>query len=327
MSVPASVQQFLARRAGPGAVRVDQLPLPLARDYFERFMPITDIVPRALANIEDVTFDARDGARLAARIYYRCTPDWTNPQPALLYFHAGGYVVGTLGTADAICRMLAADAGCAVVSVAYRLAPEYRFPYAANDALDALRWLHREAGAYGLDAARLAVGGESSGATLAAVVAVQARDLAIPLALQLLIYPALSASTDSDTHRLYGEGYFLTRDVIRWIQRTYLRNVDDANDWRFAPLDGRRHAPGRLGGIAPAWIVSAEFDPLRDEHARYAARLRDAGNRVDARFYAGMIHGFFSMGRAIPEARNAHRDAAAALRDALQTAADDASDV
>ncbi|MFM0039071.1 alpha/beta hydrolase [Paraburkholderia strydomiana] len=317
MPLTASVEQFLARRAGAGAVRIDQLPLHQARDYFARFAPLADVAARPVHTVEDVTFDARDGTALAARVYYPRTPDWTNPLPALLYFHSGGYVVGTLETADAVCRMLAAASGCAVVSVDYRLAPEHRFPCAVYDAFDALHWLHRDAGAFALDAGRLAVGGESSGATLAAVTAVHARDAGIALALQLLIYPALSALTDSVTHRLYGEGYFLTLDVIRWIHRTYLRDVNDRHDWRFAPLDGSRHAPASLASLAPAWIVSAQYDPLRHEHAAYTARLREAGNRAEARFYRGMIHGFFSMGRVIPEASIAHRDTVLALRAAL----------
>jgi acetyl esterase len=319
MPIAVSVQQFLARRAGPDAVSLAHLPLHQAREYFERFMPLTDIAARDLDTVEETTVVVRDGTRITARIYYPRRPDWTDPLPALLYFHAGGYVVGTLETADSICRMLAADAHCAVISVAYRLAPEHKFPCAAEDALDALRWLHREAHVYGLDASRLAIGGESAGATLAAVAAVCAREMRIALALQLLIYPGLSSSTDHATHRLYGDGYFLTQDVIRWIEQTYLRDDADRYDWRFAPLDGVCNAPADLRGVAPVWLVSAEFDPLRDEHAGYAEKLRDAGNRVDARCYRGMIHGFFSMGRAIPEAAIAHRDAAEALRNALRT--------
>lgn len=317
MPVAASVQQFLARRAMPGAVSVDRLPVGQAREYFARFMPLTDVAARPVHTVEETTIEVRDGARIAARIYYPRCPDWSDPQPALLYFHSGGYVLGTLDTADALCRMLAADAGCAVVSIGYRLAPEHKFPCAVDDALDALRWLYRSAHLYGLDGSRLAVGGESAGATLAAVAAVRARDWRIPLALQLLIYPALSAWTGHATQRRYGDGYLLTQDVITWIERTYLRDAEDKLDWRFAPLDGSRGAPADLRGVAPLWLVSAEYDPLRDEHAAYAAKLRGAGNRVEARCYRGMIHGFFSMGRTIPEAASTHRDVAAALRNAL----------
>jgi acetyl esterase len=319
MPIADSVRQFLARRAGPGAVSVDRLPLHQAREYFARFMPLTDIAAREVHSIEETAIPVRDGARIAARIYYPRRPDWTEPLPALLYFHSGGYVLGSLDTADPVCRMLAADARCAVVSVAYRLAPEHKFPCAADDARDALHWLHRDAHTFGLDAARLAVGGESAGATLAAVAAVRAREMRIALTLQLLIYPALSSSIAQATRRLNGDGYFLTHDVMRWIRHAYLRDAADECDWRFAPLDGVRHAPADLRNVAPVWLVSAEYDPLRDEHSAYAQKLREAGNRVDARCYRGMIHGFFSMGRAIPEAALAHRDAAVALRDALCT--------
>jgi acetyl esterase len=323
MSVFPSVKRFLDRRAAAGSAvtGINQLDIRTARDYFDFNLPLGDIPPRRLESVEALRIGMRDGAQLNARVYYPRQPCWADPLPTLLYFHSGGYVVGSLASADSICRMLAADTQCAVVSVDYRLAPEYKFPYAVNDAIDALLWLHREAGSLALDGGRLAVGGESSGATLAAVCAVHARDVGIPLALQLLIYPALSARTDTQAHRRYGEGHFLTLAVIRWIQETYLTSSDDASDWRFAPFDGHRNAPANWTNLAPAWFVSAECDPLQEEHAGYAARLRSHGNRVEIRFYPGMIHGFFSMGGMIPEAAVAHRETVGALRDAFRITA------
>ncbi|MFM0040937.1 alpha/beta hydrolase [Paraburkholderia sediminicola] len=319
MSVIPSVKRFLDRRAAAGAAvtGINQLDPRTARDYFDFNMQLGSIPARQLEDVEAVRIGMRDGAQLNGRIYYPRQPCWADPLPALLYFHSGGYVVGSLASADSICRMFAADTQCAVVSVDYRLAPEHKFPYAVNDAVDALSWLHREAGSLALDGERLAVGGESSGATLAAVCAVHARDAGIPLALQMLIYPALSARTDTQAHHRYGEGYFLTLPVIQWIQETYLTGEDDTHDWRFAPLDGHRNAPSSWTDLAPAWLVSAEYDPLQEEHAGYAARLRSHGNQVEIRFYPGMIHGFFSMGGLIPEAAVAHRETVGALREAF----------
>lgn len=318
MSLAPSVQKFLARRAGAGAQTLDAIDLHHARQRFDYYTPLGDVPPRALAAVEDLTIDTRDHAQLHARLYYPAPPCWADPQPALLFFHSGGYVVGSVATADALCRTLADEAGCAVVSVGYRLAPEYRFPHAVDDALDALHWLHRNAASLAIDASRLAVGGESSGATLAAVCAVNARDSGIALALQLLVYPALSAAMDTEAHRRYGDGYFLSLDIIRWIQRHYLATADDRRDWRFAPLDGERDAPRDWSRLAPAWIVSAQYDPLQDEHARYVDKLRSFGNEASVVLYPGMIHGFFSMGGMIPEAALAHRDAARMLRSALR---------
>jgi acetyl esterase len=317
MPLLPSVQQFLARSASREMLRLCDLDLREARARFAYYAPLCSIRARKLALVEDVAFKARDGAPLNARVYYPEPPSWASPLPALLYFHAGGYVVGGLDTADALCRMLAADAACAVVSASYRLAPEHRFPCAVNDAIDTLHWLRLEAAGLAIDSTRLAVGGESSGATLAAVCAVEARDAGIPLKLQLLIYPALSAALDTDAHRRYGDGYHLSLDIIRWIQRLYLSEASDRADWRFAPLDGTRNAPDTWRELAPAWIASAEFDPLRDEHASYAAKLLAHGNTATLHVYPGMIHGFFSMGGIFPEAHAAHRDCAATLHAAL----------
>ena len=320
MSLAPSVQQFLARRSNARAQTLDAMDLRAARQQFDFYTPLGDVRPRALPAVEDTSIDTRDGATLPARLYYCAPPCWADPLPVLLFFHSGGYVVGSITTADALCRTLAAEAGCAVVSVGYRLAPEHRFPCAVNDAIDAVHWLHRNAASLALDATRLALGGESSGATLAAVCAVAARDAGIPVALQLLVYPALSAGLETQAHRRYGEGYFLSLDLIRWIQGHYLANADDRLDWRFAPLDGERGAPRDWSRLAPAWIVSAEYDPLQEEHALYADKLRRHGNAAEIVYYPGMIHGFFSMGGMIPEAALAHRDAARKLGAALNLA-------
>ncbi|MBR8130770.1 alpha/beta hydrolase [Burkholderia ambifaria] len=319
-SAPASIRQLLARRRAAGSRHLSDFDVPTARQWFDYYTRLGDIPPRDVHRIEAIRFDTRGNRQLPARVYYPAEPSLADPLPALLYFHSGGYVVGGLDTADAVCRMLAVDAQCVVVSASYRLAPEHKFPCAVDDAIDALHWLKRVAITFGIDPERLAVGGESAGATLAAICAVDARDTGIVLAQQLLIYPALAATLDTDAHRRYGDGYFLSLDLIRWLRDQYLDRPDDRHDWRFAPLDGACNAPADWRGLAPTWIASAEFDPLRDEHEAYAERLVSHGNTVALHVYPGMIHGFFSMGRLVPEARDAHRDAAEALRKAFSDA-------
>ncbi|MFP5407347.1 MAG: alpha/beta hydrolase, partial [Gammaproteobacteria bacterium] len=194
----------------------------------------------------------------------------------------------------------------------YRLAPEHKFPAAADDAFDALAWIRAEAGSLGVDLGRLAVGGDSAGGTLAAACAIHARDRDWPLALQLLIYPGLSPDQQTASHRRLAEGYLLDERTIQWFFEQYLRTPEDRIDWRFAPL----LAPD-LRGVASAWIAAAEYDPLHDEALDYAQRLREAGVPVELVDYPGLIHSFFQHGGFVPAARRAHADAGAALRRAF----------
>ncbi len=287
-----------------------------ARASYERSAPILEIASAPMFSVEDIEVPVRDGAAIRARLYFPIEPQWAEPLPALVYYHGGGFTVGSVDTHDALCRMFAHDAHCAVLSVDYRLAPEHRFPTAVNDAFDALAWLHANAAVYGIDAARIAVGGDSAGGTLATVCAVLARDAGIPLALQLLIYPGASAHQQTESHARLSEGYLLSGDTIQWFFAQYVREPDDRNDWRFAPLDGERDAPS-FDRLAPAWIAIAGYDPLSDEGEAYAAKLRAAGNVVTLACYPDMIHEFFKMGGFVPEVAHAHADAAAALRAAF----------
>jgi acetyl esterase len=250
---------------------------------------------------------ARDGYALPARLYVPhqdAGPAW----PTLLYFHGGGFTIGSIATHDVLCRELSHLAQCAVVSVDYRLAPEYKFPTAANDAWDALQALVAMAADLGLDADRLAVGGDSAGGTLAAVCAVLARDAGLPLALQLLIYPGCAAQQETRSHHTFAHGFVLDEPSITWFFNQYIRTPADRDDWRFAPLN----APD-VDGVAPAWLGLAECDPLVDEGLLYADKLRAAGVAVDLEIYRGVTHEFIKMGRVIPEAVQAHADAALAL--------------
>jgi acetyl esterase len=280
-----------------------------ARAAYEAGAGVLELPPPQLPRIEDLSLQTRDGDSIAARLY---APAAGQRLPVLLYFHGGGFTIGSIGSHDTLCRSLAALSGCAVVSVGYRLAPEHRFPTAVHDAWDATRWLVREATSLGLDASRLALGGDSAGGTLATVCATMARDAGIPVSLQLLFYPGCAARQEAPSHARYHQGLILEQAHIEYFFGQYIAEAD-RDDWRFAPLN----TPDSEG-VAPAWFGLAECDPLVDDGVHYADKLRAAGVPVELEIYRGVTHEFIKMGRALPEARQAHADAAAALRQALQ---------
>ena len=279
-----------------------------AKRAYEKGAGVLEVPKPALERIEDFHIAARDGFALPARLY---APSMAR-LPLLLYLHGGGFTVGNISTHDTLCRVLAEQSGCAVVSLDYRLAPAHRFPTAVDDAWDALAFLARHADRFGADGTRLAVGGDSAGGTLAAVCAIQARDAGLPLALQLLFYPGTAARQDTDSHRRFAVGPLLDEPLISWFFSQY---IDDAerDDWRFAPLNA-----DDVDGVAPAWIGLAECDPVVDEGIAYADKLRAAGVPVELEIYRGVIHEFVKMGRAVPEALAAQADAARALKEALR---------
>jgi acetyl esterase len=300
----------IERMGRAGHVPLHALQPEQARAAYEAGAGVLELDAPTLARIEDLSFTARDGQRLAARLY---APSHER-LPVLMYFHGGGFTIGSPATHEVLCRILSRLAQCAVVSVDYRLAPEHRFPVAHNDAWDALQGLVAQGAALGLDVGRLAVGGDSAGGTLAAACAIHARDTGLPLALQLLFYPGCSAHQNTPSHRTFAHGFVLEAPHIDYFFGHYLPDAAARDDWRFAPLI----APD-LEGVAPAWIGLAECDPLVDEGVLYADRLRAAAVTVDLEIYRGVVHEFIKMGRAIPEARTAHADAARALRAALNT--------
>jgi acetyl esterase len=278
-----------------------------ARAAYEAGAGVLEVPRPQLARVEDLGIPVRDGGRLPARLY---VPN-RDVLPALLYFHGGGFTIGSVASHDTLCRTLARLAGCAVLSVGYRLAPEHRFPTAVHDAWDATQWLARSGAGLGLDLRRLAVGGDSAGGTLATVCATQARDAGLPLALQLLFYPGCAARQHAPSHARFHQGLILEQAHIEYFFRQYVDDFE-RDDWRFAPLN----TPD-LEGVAPAWFGLAECDPLVDDGLAYADKLRAAGVPVDLEIYRGVTHEFIKMGRALPEARQAHADAAAALQRAF----------
>ena len=277
-----------------------------AKAAYAASIGVLDVPRPELPRVQDLRIPARDGAQLPARLV---APSHAAGLPVLLYLHGGGFTIGSVESHDTVCRVLARQSGAAVLSLDYRLAPEHRFPAASNDAWDALQWLASHAETLRADPARLAVGGDSAGGTLAAVNAILARDAGLPLALQLLFYPGCAAHQDTPSHATFARGLVLEEPAISWFFGNYVQSRAEREDWRFAPL----HAPD-VDGVAPAWIGLAECDPLVDEGVDYADKLRLAGVPVDLEIYRGVTHEFIKMGRAIPEARKAHADAARALR-------------
>jgi acetyl esterase len=237
-------------------------------------------------------------------------------QPALIYFHGGGWVIGDLESHDQACRALANATRCIVVAVDYRLAPEHKFPAAVEDAVAATAWIFSNAQGLGIDAGRLAVGGDSAGGNLAAVVSLHARDNGgPPLAFQLLIYPCADMSMDWPSHRRHADQLPLRHATMQWFIGHYLRDAKDQSDWRASPLRA-----GNLEKLPPALVVTAAFDPLCDEGEAYAKALADAKVPVKLERFAGQIHGFLSMGRIVADSDRLVKMAAAALHHAFKTA-------
>jgi acetyl esterase len=282
-----------------------------ARLFYEMSASILDLPEPPMARVEDLRIPMRDGQSIKGRLFAPYPKSHASPIPTLVYFHGGGFTIGSIQTHNVLCRELARIGQCAVISVDYRLAPEYRFPIATNDAWDAVQWVSKSAESMGLQANVLAVGGDSAGGTLAAVCAIHARDAGLKLALQLLIYPGTAARQETTSHNTYQSGFMLDKATVDWFFDHYI-DAKDRDDWRFAPMLAERH-----DGLAPAWIGLAECDPLVDEGVAYADMLRMAGVKVDLEIYHGVVHGFVNMGRVIPEARQAHQDAGRALKHAF----------
>jgi acetyl esterase len=233
--------------------------------------------------------------------------------PVLVYCHGGGWVIGDLDTHDTLCRELANGSGACVIAVDYRMGPEQRFPAAVDDVLAATRWVQRQAAELQVDAARIAVGGDSAGGNLAAVVALAAREAGdLPLAFQLLIYPATDQRRGAPSHTTKGQGYLLTNQTMAYFIGHYIADPAQYLDWRASPLLHRD-----LAGLPPAFVLTAGYDPLRDEGLQYAQRLTEAGNRCTEICFERQIHGFITMGRVIDEANTAVALCAAVLRGEL----------
>ena len=284
-----------------------------ARQLFRETRPASTPTPPQIGMVRDLTADGPLGP-IPLRVYRPAGVPASTPLAVLVFFHGGGWVIGDLETHDVLCRQLTAGSGVSVVSVDYCLAPEHKFPAAVDDAWAATRWVVAHAGELAVDASRLAVGGDSAGGNLAAVVALLARGKGAPaIAVQVLIYPVADLVGETRSYRDFAEGYLLTREGMRWFIAHYLTAEAEAVDWRASPLRAQS-----LAGLPPALIVTAGFDPLRDEGEAYAERLREAGVRVDSVCYGGMIHGFVPMGRLLDTAGRAISLIAGSLSQALR---------
>jgi acetyl esterase len=256
--------------------------------------------PLAVEEARDLAFPGPAG-EVRARYYRPLGEKPGEALPAVVYFHGGGWVCGDLDTHDSVCRGIAVNGRCAVVAVDYRMGPEQKFPAAVDDAIAAVRWVSGNAGALAVDASRLAVAGESAGGNLAAVAAIALRESGPAIALQVLVYPLVDQGADTDSLRRLASGYSLTRDLLRWYQKQYLRDGRDYADWRASPLLASDHSR-----LPSAYVLTCGFDPLLDEGRAYADRLRHAGVPVTYECFEGMIHGFLPMGGALAAARHAH---------------------
>ncbi len=281
-----------------------------ARRLYTASRAILQHDPAPIAETRDLTADGPAGP-IPLRLYRGTGTEPGKALPTLIYYHGGGWVLGDIASHDGVCRDIANAAMCAVVSVDYRVAPEHKFPAAADDAIAAAEWIAKNAAGLGIDASRLAVGGDSAGGNLSAVVALHARDTgAFKLKLQALIYPSADMTTVYPSYETFAEQLPLTRVTMDWFIDLYLANrAVDSKDWRASPLRAKS-----LAGVAPAFVITAGLDPLRDEGELYASRLRDSGVPVTAKRFEGQIHGFISMGKIIEDAHVAVRDVAAELR-------------
>jgi acetyl esterase len=281
-----------------------------ARELYLKGCLAASPAPPELAQIAPLAIPAPHGV-IPARIY---TPKKRREAgalgPALVFFHGGGWVIGNLDTHDVACRKLAHEGELTVIAVDYRLAPEHKFPAAVEDAIAATGWIAAHAGELGIDASRLAIGGDSAGGNLAAVVALSARNSGGPaIAGQLLVYPATDFSMDQPSHSEPETSVLLTHSVIRWFRDHYFNGPDDGEDWRASPARAESFAQ-----LPPAFVLTAGADPLRDEGAEYAERLREAGVAVTYRHFAGQFHGFFTMGKFLQQSNIAINEMGAWLK-------------
>src|SRR4051794_29446798 len=306
------IQLQLAMLERQGAPPMESLTPPDARAETRRSAAVAGGPALPVASVRDLTVDGATGP-LRARHYAPDEPG--GPHPLLVLYHGGGFVIGDLDTHDSPCRFLCRHAGVHVLAVDYRLAPEHKFPAAVEDGRAAFAWAAAHAAELGADPARVAVGGDSAGGNLAAVTSwLAAHDGGPAPAFQLLIYPATDASRDYRSNELFREGFFLTQSEMDWFIESYERSEADRTDPRLSPL-----LADDLHGLPPALVVTAGFDPLRDEGEAYAAALREAGNVVAVRRFEGLIHGFANATGVSRVSRDAVVELAGATRALLAT--------
>jgi len=309
VDVTAQTAEFLRRVNSLNLTPMVELSAKDAREQMERAVAARDLPPPEIKDTRELRIPGPAGL-IPARLYIP-RENAANPPGLLVYYHGGGHVIGSLFSHDASARGLCHNGRCAVLSIDYRMAPEDKFPASVDDSYAALVWAHENAEKLGIDPTKIAVGGDSAGGNLAAVVALMARDQGGPeLCLQVLIYPLVDYRCKGKSYEQFGKGYgILEADTMVWFQQHYLgRSKKNFNDWRASPLLADSHE-----GLAPAIIIAAGCDVLRDEARAYAGKLASSGVSVDFKEYAGVLHGFFGLTQMIDEADQANLDAGRAL--------------
>ncbi len=311
MALDPLLKAFLDQMATVPGPKMWELSAPEARATFVGLMQLVGPKDVPIGKTENLNVPG-PGGPVPVRIYSPVAAG-SEPLPALVYYHGGGFVIGDLDTHDGLCRMFANEAGCRVVAVHYRLAPEHRFPAAAEDAYAALVWAEANASNLGIDANSIAVGGDSAGGNLAAVVAQMAKEKGGPkLDLQLLLFPVTQIGGETSSLNEFAVGYFLEKKGLDWFYKHYAGTAPDKNDPRLSPLRAKD-----LSGLPPAYIVLGGFDPLHDEGQQYADKLRAAGVKVTVSDYPDMVHCFFYLQTVLPQALEAVKKASAALKRAF----------
>lgn len=311
MPLDPLLKTFLDQMAAQPAPKLWEVPPDVARAMFIAMMQIIGPKDVPIGKVENLTMPG-PGGDLRLRNY---TPVAAGGEslPTLIFFHGGGFVIGDLETHDGICRILANEAGARVIAVDYRCAPEHKYPAAVEDALAALNWIENNAAQLGVDANRLAVGGDSAGGALSAIAAQVAKETGKPkLLFQLLMFPVTQIGNETVSLREFAEGYFLERATLDWFYESYLPPDADKSDPRISPLNAKD-----LSGVPPAYVMLGGHDPLHDEGLQYAEKLRAAGVSVTVADYPDMVHTFIYFEGMLPQAHEALVAAANALKAAL----------
>ncbi|MFC7062893.1 alpha/beta hydrolase [Halobacillus seohaensis] len=310
MVLDPQAKVLLVQMEAAGSPPLESLPPAEARQAFRALEGSSNEHLESVAKIESQRIPGPNGD-IQIRVY---TPEGEGPHPAFVFFHGGGWVIGDLDTHDNICRSLTNLANCVVVSVDYRLAPEHKFPIPIEDCYAASQWVFEHPSELNIDADKIAVGGDSAGGNLAAVVTHLAKERGTPkLSYQLLFYPSTDFTRETESMQDNAEGYFLTKDSMIYFRNHYLKNQEDARNLLASPL-----LVEDLSELPPAMVVTAEYDPLRDEGEAYANRLQGAGVPVILKRFEGMIHGFVSMADKLDKGKEALQFAADSLRNGFE---------
>jgi acetyl esterase len=306
-----SLLDLMEQAVRDGRPKLESLSHAVGRTAVDKMSEDSEAEPLAVGEIDDGAF-AGPGGEIRYRRYVPLVAA-EGRLATLIYYHGGGFVIGNIETHDSTCRRLANKSHCQVISIDYRLSPEHPFPAPIEDGVAAFRHIRDNAKSFGADARRIAVGGDSAGGAIAAVVCQTCRDAGETVgqggpAFQMLIYPATDSSRESASRREFAEGYFLTKALIDWFWKAYVPAGTDLGDLRLSPLLARDFT-----GLPPAFVLTAGYDPLRDEGRAYAERLIDAGIKTTYVNYPGTIHGFFSLTRFLQQGLKANDEAAAVL--------------